>query len=330
MLAKMCATDMTDFLNELNLLLQENIPLSEALDTLRQNQKRSVQRLIEEIQTENGNLATVLARYPKVFEPFLVDTLRTASDPTTTLQKIIEYREFHEANHQNLRTQLFNTFSYFIAVLTIFLAIATVMLGWVVPEFGNIFAEFGADLPYMTKVLIRISFLIQTNLVILIPSFLVLIVIFWSFRAQLLPHFPIFGHLYSKLALIDFLHTCTFMLAHGNSLHLAVTAAAQATGKLRTFSKIQQRVNQGATFSEALSHAPVPKKLCRIAAIGEKTNKLDTLLAKFLQLHVKQLEHAIQPSLKLLSVVLTVILGIMIGMFVVALYLPIFYMGGMI
>lgn len=327
MRAKMCATDMTDFLNELNILLQENIPLSEALDTLRQNQTRAVQQLIDEIQAEKGNLATVLTHYPQVFEPFLVDILHTTSKPTTTLQGIIEYREFRQANHQNLRTQLFNTFSYFVAVMTIFLAIAMMMLGWIAPELSNIFAEFGADLPYMTQVLLKIAFFVQTNLVILIPSLLILIVIFWKFRAQLLPQFPIFGHLYRKLALIDFLHTCTFMLAHGTSLQIAIATAVQATGNLRTFSKIQQQVNQGSAFSEALSHAPVPKKLSRIAAIGEKTNKLNTLLAKFLQLHVKQLEHAIPPSLKLLSVVLTIILGVMIGMFVVALYLPIFYMG---
>lgn len=331
MRTKISATDMTNFLNELNLLLEEGIPLSEALSTLRQYQpKRTLQQFIDEIEAENGNLATVLAHYPRVFEPFLVDLLRNASEPTTILREIIEYREFQQANHQNLQTQLFNTFSYFLAVLTIFSAIAIVMLGWVAPAFGNIFAEFGADLPYMTQILLKVSFFIQDNLLILSASLLIILMIFWTFRTQLLPHFPIFGHLYRKLALIDFLHTCTFMLSHGTSLNIAVTAATQVTGSLGHFSKLQQRVNQGIAFSEALSSAPFPKKLCRIAAIGEKTNKLDRLLAKFLLLHVKQLEHAIPPTLKLLGVVLTVILGIIIGMFVIMLYLPIFYMGGIV
>jgi type IV pilus assembly protein PilC len=328
--AKICATEMTDFINELNLLLEENIPLAEALNTLRQHQPKRLQRFIDEIHAENGNLATVLARYPQAIEPFLVDTLRNTSKPAVTLREIAEFREFQTSLHQNLRTQLFNSFSYFLAVLTIFLVIATVMLGWVAPAFADIFSEFGADIPYLTQILLKISFFVQNNFVILAPSFLILLVIFWKFRTHLLPSFPIFGHLYRKLALIDFLHVCTFMLSHGVSLNLAVTTATQATGNLRTFSKLKQQVNQGMALSEALSHAPVPKKLCRIAAIGEKTNKLDKLLAKFLLSHKKQLESDIQPTLKLLGVALTVILGILVGTFVIALYLPIFYAAGVI
>lgn len=328
MRAKIDATEMTDFLNELSILLEENIPLSEALNTLRQYQtKAALRQLIDQIQAEHGNLATVLAHYPQVFEPFLVDLLRNAPEPTKMLHHIVEYREFQETNNRNLRTQLFSTFSYFLVVFAIFLAVVTVMLGWVTPQLANIFAEFGADLPYLTQILLKVAFFVQDNLVIIVPSLLILIVIFWKSRAHLLPYFPVFGHLYRKLALIHFLHACTFMLSHGASLNVAVTAAVQATGNLRHFSKLQQRVNQGMAFSEALSYAPFPKKLCRIAAIGAKINKLDTLFTKFIQLHTKQLEHAIQPTLKLLSVVLTVILGIIIGTFMVSLYLPIFYIG---
>lgn len=331
-MTKIRSTDLTDFLDELTLLLEENISLPEALDTLRQYQaNRALLRLIDEIQAENGNLANVLAKHPHEFEPFLVDLLRETTDQTAMLRKIVAYRENLEASSGNLNIKLLYSFSYFFAVLTLFIVIMVTLLGYVVPTFADLFAEFGADLPYLTQKLIDFSNFVQNYAWGIAAGLLIVLGWFWHTRERLLPHFPIFGHLYRQLALVRFLHTSAFMLSHGATLPRAIEAAATQTMGI-PLQHVQHQLDQGITLSEALSNVPrrFPKKLLHLAAVGEKSKKLDKLLLKFANIYSKQLDQSIEPTTKLLSVLLTVLLGILIGLFVIAIYMPIFYMGSVI
>jgi type IV pilus assembly protein PilC len=331
MMTSIRATHLTDFLSELTLLLEENIPLHEALGTLRQHETdRTLLRLLDEIQAENGNLADALEKHPHEFEPFLVVLLRDAVNPTEMLRKIVDYRESMAASGGNLGAKLLYSFSYFSAVLVVFLIIMVAMLHYVVPAFAELFAGFGADLPYLTQKLIEISNAIQNYSWGILAGLLILLGLFWRWRTHLLPHFPIFGHLYRKLALVRFLQTCAFMLSNGTTLNQAVTAAIQVMGY--SLPGVQQQLTQGKTLSEALSNTSYhfPQKLLHIAAVGEKAKKLDKLFIKLANIYTKQLHQSIEPTTKLLGVLLTVILGIIIGLFVIAMYIPIFNMGKVI
>jgi len=331
-MTKIRSTDLTDFLDELTLLLEENISLHEALDTLRLYQaNRALLRLIDEIQAENGNLANVLAKHPHEFEPFLVELLRETTDQTAMLRKIVAYRENLEASSNNLNIKLLYSFSYFSVVLATFAIIMWAIFSYVVPTFADLFAEFGADLPYLTQKIIDFSEFVKNYSWGILGGLLILLGLFWKFRERLLPYFPIFGHLYRKLALVRFLHTCTFMLSNGATLNQAVIIAAQVMGNLN-IPRLQAQLEQGVVPSKALLNAShhFPQKLLHVIAVGEKSKKLDKLFLKFANIYSKQLAQSIEPTIKLLGVLLTILLGIIIGLFVISVYMPIFYMGKVI
>lgn len=333
------STNITEFIEELALLLESGISDSDALKIVQQGQENPViQQLIKDIINDVENkmsLADSFAKYPHYFEPFIVEMLsQNKETQTTTLMKIAKYRQSMEIDGIELTKKIVSSSAHTISLLVIFLVIISFMLIYVIPVFADMFDSFGSKLPVLTQLAVNLSDFFVAYWFFIMGSLAILIGISWMKWQMVKLYLPLFGELYRKVALIRSLRTCVFMLSEGASIAKAFTATAQAVNNpiyAKIFNQVSQQTTEGMNLSDALqAHSILPKKVVYSAIIGTKTNRLDNLFDKLANVYTKKLLSSIELTIKSYTSLLTIIMGVIIGLLVISMYMPIFVMGSVI
>jgi type IV pilus assembly protein PilC len=329
------SSEITQFLSELATLLQSNHSCQEALKIIQPGQdNRALSQLIATVhsEVEQGlSLADSLAKYPQYVEPFLVTMLRDEEKLATTLFNIAEYREAVEVSTTDLTHRLRTSLSYFLTVLAILLTLIVLMLIYVIPVFADMFTSLGGNLPSLTQSVLTLSDGFVAYWWLISGSALIVGGWLWTQRQSVILYVPLVGRLYRKIVLVRFLRTCAFMLSNNASLVQALQASAQAVHN-PTYAKflrqLTDQVTAGVTLSEALLKQPAfPTKVVHAAMIGTQTNQLDKWLMKLAEVYTKQLYQAVAPTIKFLNLIAIIAIGVLVGWFVIAMYMPIFKMG---
>jgi len=337
---KILPRDITQFISELALLLETDISTVEALNIVQQDQEKpAMHQLIGAIQTDVENdmsLAESWAKYPQYFEPFLVEMLREGelqNNLRATLNKLVEYRDSMGVSDSDLSERIVASSSYFWAVFAVIFLVASILLIYVVPVFADMFSSFGGELPGLTQLVVNLSDFFVAYWIPILIVFLGLVVFMRVKRDSVKVYSPVFGHLYRKIMLVRSWRTCAFMLSNQASLTRAIEAAAQAVHN-PVYAKLLQQVNQqlaeDITLPEALKKVGFPEKVIHAAAVGIKTKQLDKLLDKVADIYTKQLYRVTEPTIRIFNLAAIILLGSIVGLLVLAMYLPIFWMGSVI
>jgi type IV pilus assembly protein PilC len=332
--------NITQFLSELALLLETDISTVEALNIVQQDQEEpAMHRLIGAIQTdvENGmSLAESWAKYPQYFEPFLVEILREGERQNqlrATLNKLVDYRESMGVTESDLSKRILASSIYFWVVFAIMFIVASILLIYVVPVFADMFSSFGGELPILTQLVVSLSDFLAAYWIPILIVFLGLVAFMLVKLDSVKLYSPVFGHLYRKIMLVRSWRTCAFMLSNQASLTKAIEAAAQAIHN-PVYAKLLQQVNQqlaeDITLPEALKKVGFPEKVIHAAAVGIKTKQLDKLLDKVADIYTKQLYQVTEQTIRIFNLAVIILFGSIVGLLVLAMYLPIFSMGAVI
>jgi len=337
------SVNITEFIGELALLLESGISCGDALKIVQQEQENpALQKLIAAtlLDIENGmSLADSFAKYPHYFEPFLVEMLQSCGNEepkqTATLVKIAKYRESMDVDAVDLTKKIANSSIYILFLLLVFFALTTILFVYVVPVFADMFESMGGELPRLTQFVVNISDFFVASWLFIMGGMLILGGLIWMKWWQTVTlYMPLFGKLYRKIALIRGLRTCAFMLSEGASSAKAFAAAAQIVNNpvyAKQLSQVSQQVADGMPLSSALqTHLAFPKKIVHAAAVGTQTDKLDKLLDKLADFYTKQLHQATEPTIRIYTFLLTLFIGIIFGLFIISMYMPIFSMGDVI
>jgi type IV pilus assembly protein PilC len=227
-------------------------------------------------------------------------------------------------------------------VLGIASIVLVLILVFVVPAFQNIFASFGAELPWLTRWVIALSDGIQRYGLWLI---LILFIGTWRLRQlikqrihwqrhlhSLLLHIPIAGPLTRHACTARWTRTLATLFASGVPLTEALEAVQGVTGHLLfqdATQAIQAQLIQGRALSQALesTHGLFPTMVVQMCAIGEESGALDHMLEKTAEHYEREVESTVSRLSTLLEPFIMVVLGVLIGGLVMALYLPIFQLG---
>ncbi|MFK5969361.1 MAG: type II secretion system F family protein [Candidatus Marithrix sp.] len=325
-MATITSVNITDFISELALLLESGISCNEALKIIRQ-ENSVLQKLIDKISAdlENGSsLADSFAKYPQYFEPFLVDLIQDNGE--TNLTKIAQYRETLDVDATALTKKILMSSAYLISLVCITIIIISLSLIYVVPVFANMFTSFGGELPGLTQSVMNLSSFFVANwlfITIGIIIFCGLILMNWQLLTL---YIPPFNGLYRKIIWIRCLRTWSFMLSEGTSMSQAIAASAQIV-RNSVYTKRLTNISQQDDITAALT-GYFPEKIIHAILVGQRTNKLDILLAKLADYYTKQLNIAIEPAIKIYTLFLIMIIGSIIGILIISMYLPIFTMGG--
>jgi type IV pilus assembly protein PilC len=234
--------------------------------------------------------------------------------------------------------------TYPIAILAVALIVTAVIMIWVVPAFKQVFESFGADLPTPTLIVMAISaFFVEWWYLIFGSLFAAIYFFFQAWRRspkmqatmdRLLLRLPIFGEVIRKATIARWTRTLSTMFAAGVPLVEALDSVGGASGNavyLEATRKIQTEVSTGTSLTASMQNTDVfPNLVIQMVQIGEESGSLDAMLGKVADFFEEEVDEAVAALSSLMEPLIMVILGVLIGGLVIAMYLPIFKLGSVV
>ncbi len=336
--------DIAIFARQLATMLQAGVALVQAFDIVGKGHENiSMRELILGIKAdvEGGDtLAETLRKRPAYFDELfcnLVEAGEKAGILEGLLGKIATYKEKTESMKKKIKKAL----TYPIAVLVVAFVVTTILLVFVVPVFKELFDSFGADLPGFTLMVIAMSEWMQANWYYIIGIILVLKYTFGYFKQRSLAfnHFldrtmlklPVVGIILNKSSIARFARTLSTMSAAGVPLVDALESVAGACGNIvysDAVMKIREEVAMGNRLQAAMAMGGLfPHMVQQMVAIGEESGAMDAMLGKVADFFEEEVDNLVDNLSSLMEPIIMVILGILVGGLIVAMYLPIFKLG---
>ena len=344
---KIEAGDIAVFSRQLATMMGAGVPLVQGLDILASgHQNPSMRELVEGIKqdVEGGtNLSESLRKHPKYFGDLfcnLVEAGESAGVLDTLLDKLATYLEKTESIKKKIRKAMF----YPAAVIVVAFIVTAILLIFVVPEFQSMFRGFGADLPVFTQLVINISEVFQQYWWAIFGGIAGAVFAFGFFYQRsrkmrrvidrLLLRLPVVGGIVDMAATARFGRTLSTMFAAGVPLVEALHSIAGACGSSvyeDAILEMEDQVATGQQLNVAMRLSNLfPHMVTQMAAIGEESGSLDTMLAKVADFYEEEVDNRIDSLSSLLEPLIMAILGVLVGGLVIAMYLPIFQMGQVI
>jgi type IV pilus assembly protein PilC len=344
---KVTAEDIALFARQLATMLTAGIPMVQAFEIIGVGaDKPAVQKLVLAIKSdiETGNaLNQALAKHPLYFDDLFVNLVEAgehAGALETVLDKIATYKEKTEALKKKIKKALF----YPAAVLGVAVIVTVILLLFVIPQFESLFKGFGADLPAFTQFVINLSRWLQAN------GWMVLIIVvaasftfgYFYKRSRAMRQFldrmslqiPVIGPILKKAAIARFARTLATMFGAGVPLVEAMKSVAGATGNIvyqDAVMRMRDEISTGLRMQRAMENTGLfPNMVVQMIAVGEESGSLDEMAAKVADFYESDVDAAVDGLSSLLEPLIMVILGVLVGGLVVAMYLPIFKLGAVI
>ena len=340
------ARDTTVLTRQLATLLGADVPLLSALVLMRETTPQAhTWALLEQLHRDirgGSSLTQALSQHPKQFDP-LYRHVVSAGEASGSLGLLLDRLATQRERHESLGAQLRSALVYPLAVVLVAVAVVAVILVWVVPTFESVYGGFGASLPALTLGLLGLSRglvehapLLGLVLVLLVVALARLRHAPWAVAAwdRWSLHWPVVGRLRQRAATARWTRTLSTLLDAGTPLNTALVSVAGASGH-RTFElaslAMAQAVREGSALTPAMKRCGLfDPVVLQLTAMGEASGTLSTLLSKAAHLSERELETQLQGLSGLIEPVIIVVLGLVIGTIVLALYWPIFELGQVI
>ena len=336
--------DITFFTRQLATMMKSGVPLLQAFDIVGKGHSNpAVVRLLMDIknEVETGNsLNAAFRKYPLHFDALfcnLVGAGEQAGILDSLLDRLATYKEKILAIKSKIKAALF----YPLSIIVVAFIITAIIMIFVIPAFKELFSNFGADLPAPTLFVMAISdvFVKWWWLIFGAVGFGVWFFFYTWKRSvkmqtvmdRLILKVPVFGPLVRKATIARWTRTLSTMFAAGVPLVEALDSVAGAAGNFVYYEatkKIQKDVSTGVSLTSAMTNVNVfPNMVLQMVSIGEESGALDGMLSKVADFFEQEVDDAVEALSSLMEPMIMVVLGVLIGGMVIAMYLPIFKMG---
>ncbi len=344
------AAEVTLFTRQLASLLRAGLPLAPALDLLaqsparrgREGMPRIVGALARDI-TAGLRFSAALERHPAQFGALycqLVGVGEATGALASVLARIADDRERAAAQRAKVRAAL----TYPVAILLLALAITAALLVWVVPTFQQIFDGFGAKLPAPTQFVIALSSAAaRWSVPALACAIAACVATAHVLRrsdkarvsfARLTLKLPIAGPLLTTLCSARWSRALGTLLSAGTPLSDAFDSLTHATGNAyvdRATGDIALRLRRGERLAAAMQTARCfPPEIVQPVAVAEESGALDAMLIDVASLCDRQVDEKIGTLASLCEPLVIMVLGVLVGGLVIAMYLPIIQLGNVV
>jgi type IV pilus assembly protein PilC len=339
--------DLTLFTRQLATMMKAGVPLLQSFDIVGKGHANpSMSRLIMDLRgdIETGtSLNNAFRKYPLYFDPLFCN-LVGAGEQAGILEDLLTRLAIYKEKTLAIKGKIKSALMYPISILAIAFIVTAVIMIWVVPAFKSVFQSFGADLPAPTLMVMAMSeFVVAWWHVIALSIGGTLYFFFQAWQRSLkmqqfmdrtLLRLPIFGAVIRKATIARWTRTLSTMFAAGVPLVEALDSVGGASGNfvyLEATRKIQTEVSTGTSLTVAMQNANVfPNMVTQMVSIGEESGSLDAMLGKVADFFEEEVDEAVGALSSLMEPLIMVILGVLIGGLVIAMYLPIFKLGAVV
>lgn len=343
---KVSTKDVVIFTRQFATMIDAGLPLVQCLEILSsQQENRTFKRVLAQVKgsVEGGStFAEALKDHPKIFDHLFVNLVHageTGGILDTILRRLAVFLEKSEA----LKRKVKGAMIYPAVVITIAMAVVTVLLLFVIPVFKEMFEGAGQKLPGPTLFVLSMSEFLQAYFIYIFLTLGFIIFIIRKFYntekgRMIIDRFmlktPVFGLLLRKVAVARFCSTLGTMISSGVPILDALEITAKTSGNVIIEAAIMNTrtaIAEGRTIAEPLMETGVfPGMVVRMIAVGEATGALDAMLAKISEFYDEEVDAAVEGLTQLMEPIMIVFLGGVCGGMVIAMYLPVFSMAGVV
>lgn len=345
-IGKVKRTEVTRFTRQFAVMLNAGLPMVECLDiAVQQCEARELKRVLHKVKesVQTGSTVTeALSKHRKYFDELYIHMVQageTSGTLDTILNRIATYREKRDALVRKVKAALI----YPAIVLVVAVAVTIVMLTYIVPIFVNMFQGIEAQLPLPTRFVVGLSNFFTEQLLLIVILFLgILLGLQYFLRSsrgrlfidKLFLRIPVIGNLTRKTAVARFSKTLGTLMSSGVSILEALDITSKTAGN-KVIEKVVKNASlaiaEGKTITQPLTESGVfPPLVTQMVAVGERTGELDTMLDKIAVLYEEEVDTAVAGLTAVLEPVIIVVMGIIIGGILIAMYLPMFEIIGKI
>ena len=337
------AQDIALFSRQLATMMESGVPMVQAFEIIEGGQSNPrMAKLVGEVKTEiqsGSSLSESLGKHPVYFDE-LYCNLVAAGEKAGVLDELLDTIATYKERTEEIKGKIKKAMFYPAAVLFVAIGVTILLLVNVVPQFQDLFTSFGADLPGLTLMVVGASHWMQANWwkFVLIVGGLIFAFIYFKKRSLKFAHFldrlalkiPIVGGILYDAAVARFSRTLSTTFAAGVPLVEGLQTVSGAVGNVvfrDAVLEIKEDVSTGHQLQLAMSQTNVfPHMVIQMASIGEESGNLDQMLAKVADYYEQEVSNAVDALSSLLEPIIMVLVGGLVGVMVVAMYLPIFKM----
>jgi general secretion pathway protein F len=331
------------FSQELLSLLVAGLSLVESIETLAdKEQDNGTRKIIDGLLArlyEGVTLSRALESFPQAFPPLYIATAR-ASERTGDLPEALTRFIAYQTQMDLVRKKLIGASIYPVLLLIIGLLVATFLLIFVVPKFSAIYEDAGADLPFLSVLLIRWGHFVHEQggqlavLVAAVSSIILYGITRPSFKmhaAQQLWRIPAIGERMRVYQLARFYRTLGMLLRGGIPV---AKALEMVTGLLQPHfrPKVEAAavlIREGKTISSAMEAQGLTTAVGnRMLRVGERTGLMGEMMERIGNFHDEEIARWVEWLTKLIEPVLMAVIGAVIGGIIILMYMPIFQLAG--
>jgi len=329
------------FSRELAIMIESNVTPSDALDALAaQTRNKAFRSKIIKISSDIRSgvlMSKAFSRYPDLFSIFYVNMIRSG-ELSGGLPRILDRIASHLESDYAIRQKTLTAMIYPAVILTIFVLIFIVIMIFVIPNLVTVLESTGADLPFATKIIIVISnFFSAYWYIVLAATALLASFIYYYPKTKegkdlvdaMMLKLPIFGNFFKDIYISRFAENLSTLISAGVQINEALEIVATVVGNntyKKVILKIKDKVVKGEGFSYALAQYPeeISPLFIQMAAVGEKTGKLDSALVNVVKFYNRETENFVNSISGLIEPIMIIGLALMVGFLVAAVLLPIY------
>ena len=344
---KITDKDVTLFTRQLATMMKAGVPLLQSFEIVaRSHNNPSMQTLLVEVKADiekGSSMSQAFSRHPMQFNALYCNLVH-AAEQAGILDAVLDRLATYQEKILAIKSKIKSALTYPTAVLVVAFIVTAVIMIFVVPSFKQLFTSFGADLPAPTLVVIAISNFFVAYWWAIFGALGGGIYAFFEawkrspkmkmFMDRLFLRLPIFGPVIEKATIARWTRTLSTMFAAGVPLVEALDSVGGAAGNqvfVEATKKIRGEVAVGTGLTVAMQNSGVfPTMVLQMAAIGEESGSLDSMLGKVADFYEQEVDDAVENLSSLMEPLIMVVLGVLIGGLVIAMYLPIFKLGSVV
>ena len=316
---------------QLSIILESGIDIIEALKIVKNNLRdKNIKNFIEKTiigLNEGENLSAI---WQKNFNlpAYLISSINIA-EHTGLLAEALKDTGIFLAKEYELKQKLRQICIYPVFLLCVLAIVIMLMIFLVIPAFADIFQRMHIDLPYLTATILSIGLNIKAHFIKLCVSLLVeqknkLRLIFLQYILKL----PVFGDFLRKFYLVNIVNQLIFLLGSGISIDEALNIMLNSNHNILVqdnLKTVQNLVKQGFSLADAFAKVSLSVNILQeFIDIGEKTGMLKDILSYLISFWEKELDNTIKICLQLLEPILMISVGFIVGIFIIAIIMPLF------
>lgn len=328
------------FSRELLSLVEAGLSLVEAIELMSYKSKekeatRVLDQLLQHLR-EGLSLSAALAAQPDIFESMYVAIIRSSELTGDLEQALGRYLEYYKQSNQ-VREKVISASIYPVILLLVSSIVVLFLLGYVVPRFSHIYEDLGSDLPWMSRMLMQWGQLVEAQSAILLAGFLLFVFGGLYLIRQtttrrniqmLIWRAPVIGEKLHLYELARFTRTLAMLLAGGipfvSALDLVGGMLSQP-GLQRGLEQASRQVREGRQVSDAFGENALATEVgVRLITVGERSGELAQSMERIARIYEDQVTRWVEWFTRLFEPLLMAFIGLLIGLIVVLMYLPIF------